>query len=386
MLAHFSRLVIGAFLWSVATAIPMPYIPVAGEIVRIAPSDTTGPVIGPGGSREHFHVALGPDPTDPTGNRHVFAPITHANIAELGPSVPVSAVGLTGFTGNVLLNHVTADHRSVRASNRGMVSPAVRQNYYQAQVETAALRQAHLEAGHANTAAAQAHSNAEGAHLRAAQHPEQNKAASALHLNQATVHRDAAALHRTQAATENQRAADVAGPNPTAHQAALNSAHNAGGSHGRADASGGQAAAAGAHLDAAAAHRNAGQAHYAAARDHNNAAHAFRQTPYVHPIQAQATANNHAGIAVTHNDDAAAHGPHITSHLQAAARHYPNSPHAPHAGQSHANALQSHSQADASAKDAHGSRSSIRLPRPPPPPQRRPQQPRPPQPRRGHRY
>jgi hypothetical protein len=287
---RFVSLALATLLFGNAVAAPAPapfYNPQYGEIVHVAPIDTTGALPGPGAFTPHPHIALG---HDPHGNV-ILAPVTHnAHSNDLKPHMPTPAEhGLEGVT---RLDHIVALHpgavKQSYGALRGKVMSAGATDRIQ---QGKGLVQAHYGAAQAHGLAAQAHRGSEAYHNhQSAQHFQTGNAQlGAHHASQAALYRGHAEAHEASAGHHNAAAKAVNGPNHAELQHAQNSAHFAHGVHSE--------------LSAAAQH------HQNAAGFHAVGNHVTAQ----HESNAATTAHNNA---ISHSHTAVYHANKATAHVQ----------------------------------------------------------------------
>jgi hypothetical protein len=287
---RFVSLAVATLLFGNAVAAPAPapvYYPHYGEIIHVAPDQTTGGSYGTGISTPHPHIALG---HDPHGNV-IVAPVTHNSQSDhLKPHMPTPAEhGLGGVT---RLDHIVANPGAVQQSYgalRGKVmSPGATDRIQQGK----GLVQAHYAAADAHGLAAQAHRDSESYHNhQSAQHFQTGNAPlGAHHASQATFYREHAEAHEASAGHHNTAAKAVNGPNHAELQHAQNSAHFAHGVHSEFSA-------------AAQHHQNAAGFH--AVGNHVTAQHASNAATTAHN-----NAINNSHTAVHHANQATAHVQH----------------------------------------------------------------------------
>jgi len=302
--------VFSAILWGQACSAPVPmpaHTPVPGEIVRIQPSQTTGPRIGGGAENHHYYIALGPHPTDP--NRHMVAGITHhGDVGLLGPSEPIhgSAAAAHGLTGHVLLTptsaHVNDISRTKPHQHQGVVNQEWIDRYHHFQRQSDRVHSERARASKMHDTAANAHSEAHQFHKQVSEHPGTLASHRQEHLNQAAHHLSEVERHRREAHDLRQGVIRP-GYNTNQHIGHARVSHDAASaSRSEADHSRSHGEAAMRHLQAAGVHRSI--------RDHHLAAASHPNTPPNHVAQ--------------HNSQAVGAEKHMNSHIQLAAAHAPH--------------------------------------------------------------
>ena len=209
---------------------PMPHHPQYGEIVHVAPDQTSGGSVGTGGSIPHPHVALGH-----VGNGfYAVAPVTHNSGSDhLKPHMPTPQSDTHNLGGVTRLDHVVAHHSAISRSFGQHANTNIGVDGAHDIQSAKGLVGMHHQAANAHDGASHAFRQMENHHsgLSAHHFATGNAALGQHHDQQATHYRTHADNHATAATHHRQAAHDVNGPDAAQHAHAQNSFHHANQAH-----------------------------------------------------------------------------------------------------------------------------------------------------------
>jgi hypothetical protein len=211
-------------------AAPVPYEPAEGEIVHIAPINTSGAgrTHGGGPERPHPHIALGKDEM----GRHIVAPVTtDHNSQDLKPHMPVPASTTHQLNPNsrVRLDHTVVDnHHDIVKSEGRHAGTHMDAAGVHAIKEAKSLVQAHDNAASAHRKASQGFRDL---HHQHAAHANDQTDQGRYHQAQAKHYGDLADHHHEAAESHRHAATNVTGPNATAKAHAHDSERHATDAH-----------------------------------------------------------------------------------------------------------------------------------------------------------